>query len=164
MAGEACAETDMDKFAVKVAEEFEPHVVLPAVDNEAQNELGKNIDSYPGLILRPGTHRFYPYHEVAAHLLGHLGRVDRRDLEEDDKADKDLLREYLPNDLTGKGGIEAPASDAARLAGEDRKGGRRRANPLDAVAGAGSGRSAVDRYRAAEDDPERIRTRPDSRW
>ena len=41
-------ETDMDKFAVKVAEQFEPHVILPAVDNEAQNELGKYIDSYPG--------------------------------------------------------------------------------------------------------------------
>ncbi len=113
--GGSNADADMDKFAVKVAEQFEPHVVLPAVDNEAQNELGKNIDSYPGLILRPGTHRYYPYREVAAHLLGHLGRVDRRDLEDDDKADKDdLLREYLPNDLMGKSGIESLCEPALR--------------------------------------------------
>lgn len=102
--GGSGADTDMDKFAVKVAEQFESHVVLPAVDNEVQNELGKNIESYPGLILRPGTHRYYPYHEVAAHLLGHLGRVDQRDLE--DKVEKDELREFLPNDLAGKSGVE----------------------------------------------------------
>jgi len=112
--GDGDGEADMDKFAVKVAEQFEPHVILPAVDNEAQNELGKNIDRYPGLILRPGTHRYYPYREVAAHLLGQLGRVDRHDLEDDDKSDKDELRQYLPNDLIGKVGVEALCEPALR--------------------------------------------------
>jgi penicillin-binding protein 2 len=107
-------ETDMDKFAVKVAEQFEPHVILPAVDNETQNELGKNIEYLPGLVLRPGTHRYYPYREVAAHLLGQLGRVDRHDLEDDEKSDKDELRQILPNDLIGKGGIEALCEPALR--------------------------------------------------
>jgi penicillin-binding protein 2 len=89
-------------------------VILPAVDNETQNELGKNIEYLPGLVLRPGTHRYYPYREVAAHLLGQLGRVDRHDLEDDEKSDKDELRQILPNDLIGKGGIEALCEPALR--------------------------------------------------
>jgi penicillin-binding protein 2 len=99
------ADADMDRFKVDVAEQFEPHVILPAIDTEVQNELGKNIDRYPGLVLRPGTHRFYPYHEVAAHLIGGLGRVD--DSEQARMDQKDELRRYLPNDLIGKNGVEA---------------------------------------------------------
>ena len=119
---------DMDKFMVTVAEQLEPHVVLPAVDNDTQNELGKNIDHLPGLFLRPGTHRYYPYGDVACHVLGHLAKVDRTDLEADEKTDKDELREYLPNDLMGKTGIEELCEPALRgtrgrvekVVGEDR--------------------------------------------
>ncbi len=95
----------IDQFNVTVSEQLEPHVILPAVDLATQNALGKDIDRYPGLILRPGTHRAYPYGDVACHLLGHLARVDGDDLKANRKEDE--LREYLPNDLIGKTGVEA---------------------------------------------------------
>lgn len=98
---------DVDQFRITVAEQLEPHVILPAVGNETQNELGKNIDQYPGLVLRPGTHRFYPYHDVACHLLGQLAKVNREDLDRDAKADPGDLRAYLPNDSIGRTGIES---------------------------------------------------------
>ena len=86
MAGsDGCAESgsgqlDLDELRVTVAEQLEP-TSSSAVDNDTQNELGKNIDRYPGLVLRPGTHRYYPYGDVACHVLGHLAKVDREDLE-----------------------------------------------------------------------------------
>src|SRR6185437_11048392 len=77
----------VDSFHVTVAEELEPHVLLPAIDIDTQNALGKDIDQYPGLVLRPGTHRTYPYDDVASHLLGHLAHVDVNDLKENRNLD-----------------------------------------------------------------------------
>ena len=68
----------------------------------------------PGLVLRPGTHRFYPYHDVACHLLGQLSKVDREDLERDAADDKDDLRQYRANDLIGRTGIESLCEPALR--------------------------------------------------
>ena len=65
----------VDEFQVTVAEQLEPHAILRAVDTAIQNELAKDIDRYPGLVLRPGTHRTYPYRDIACHLIGHVGRV-----------------------------------------------------------------------------------------
>src|SRR5665213_546599 len=94
----------VDSFQVTVSEQLEPHVILSAVDVDVQNDLGKDLDKYPGLELRPGTRRFYPYGDVACHLLGHLSRVGAEEL----KAGKaDELRAYLPNDLIGAAGIES---------------------------------------------------------
>ena len=100
-------ESDLDKLRVTVAEQLEPHPILPAVDNDLQNELGKRIDQFPGLTLRPGAHRYYPYGDVAAHLLGQLGHAGADELQRQAKSEKDELRQYLPNDLIGKSGIEA---------------------------------------------------------
>lgn len=95
----------VDSFHLTVAEELESHVILPAIDTETQNALGKDIDQFPGLFLRPGTHRTYPYDDVACHLLGHLAHVDADDLKSNTKVDE--LRNYLRNDVIGKTGIEA---------------------------------------------------------
>ncbi|HET6250118.1 MAG TPA: penicillin-binding transpeptidase domain-containing protein [Tepidisphaeraceae bacterium] len=102
----------IDSYQVVVAEQLEPHVILPAIDSDVQNELDKDIDQFPGLVLRPGTHRTYPYDDVACHLLGHLAHVDAKDLEENKGLDE--LRAYLRNDLIGKTGIEALCEPALR--------------------------------------------------
>ena len=77
-----------------------------AIDANTQNAIGKDIDQFPGLTLRPGTHRTYPYNDVACHLLGHLTRVDAENRKDNNK-DLDDLHAYLPNDLIGKTGIES---------------------------------------------------------
>jgi penicillin-binding protein 2 len=91
----------------------ESHVILHAVDTNTLNYLSKNIDRFPGLDLRPGTHRFYPYHDVACHILGSLAPVDADDLKHDPDADNEL-RKYGPADLKGSSGIEALCEPALR--------------------------------------------------
>lgn len=104
--------TSFDSVKVTVAEELEPHAILRAVDTTIQNELGKDIEHYPGLVLRPGTHRSYPYADVACHLIGHIGRVSSDDLRANKKVNE--LRNYLPNDLIGKAGVEALCESTLR--------------------------------------------------
>lgn len=102
----------VDSFEVTVSEQLEPHVILPAVDLSTQNQLAKDLDQYPGLVLRPGTRRFYPYDDVACQLLGHLARVGAENLK--DNKSRDELRAYLPNDLIGAAGIEELCEPALR--------------------------------------------------
>jgi penicillin-binding protein 2 len=97
----------LDQFDVEVAEQTDPHVILRAISPAVMNELGRNMSRYPGLELRPSTHRFYPYTQSACHLLGHLSRVNREDLENDPNLGRDELRQYFPNDLVGRTGLEA---------------------------------------------------------
>lgn len=108
-AGEKPNEED---FEVDLAEESAPHVIVPNF-SDVNNELAKHIDDYPGLVLRAGKHRVYPFGPVAAHLLGRLNAVNADDLKNDPNADN-LLREYLPNDQIGRGGVEGMCEEALR--------------------------------------------------
>ncbi len=90
-----------------IQEQQEPHVVLAAIDSDACNELGKRQEQYPGLVLRPSTHRTYPLKTVACHLLGNLSHVSASDLEINKRENLDELRQYQPNDVIGRNGIEA---------------------------------------------------------
>ncbi len=107
---------EVDKFIITVAEQQEAHVVLRAIAPAVAADLGRDVEQYPGLALRPSTNRYYPFGPVAAHMLGRLSRVDRDDLEKDPNARKkgDDLRQYFPNDLIGRTGIEKLAEPALR--------------------------------------------------
>lgn len=100
-------EPQMDQFDVDVAEQTDAHVILRAITADVSNELGKNSDRWPWLELRPSTHRVYPYGRSACHILGHLSRVNREDLAGDPNLGQDELRQYFPNDLIGRTGLEA---------------------------------------------------------
>jgi penicillin-binding protein 2 len=56
--------------------------------------------SLPGVIIEALPVRYYPYKELAAHLLGYVGRI----AEDEYTARKD--QGYHPNDLVGKDGLE----------------------------------------------------------
>lgn len=104
----AGADADAPKladFETDVGEQLEAHPILRNVSAEVNNFLAKNQDRLPGLILRPGITRAYPYGQAGAHLMGHLTRVNRDDLAADDSEDE--LRQYLPSDLIGRAGLEA---------------------------------------------------------
>ncbi len=104
----------LDSFDMPVAEETEAHIILSAIPLAVQNDLGGAIDRYPGLVLRPGTHRYYPYADAACHLIGDMSRVTREDLESDPNVGVDQLRQYYPNDLIGRTGLEALCEPALR--------------------------------------------------
>ena len=90
-----------------IEDQQEPHVILHALDSDSCNELGKHLDDYPGLVLRPSTHRLYPMHTVAAHLMGRMSRVSAVELPPPNKVNLADLRRYLPNDMIGREGVEA---------------------------------------------------------
>ena len=90
-----------------IEEQQQPHVILHALDSDGCNFLGKHLDDFPGLVLRPSTHRLYPQHTVAAHLLGRMSRVSVADLAQNKAMEKEDPRLLLPNDMVGRDGIEA---------------------------------------------------------
>jgi penicillin-binding protein 2 len=98
----------VDTFDITIGEQTQPHVILRAISSQVYNELGKEQEHFPGLVLSPGMERSYPlpYGEAACHVLGRLTRVDADDLKEDPWVGDDL-RAYKPSDLIGRGGLEA---------------------------------------------------------
>ena len=97
---------DSDDNLSTIEEQQEAHVILPALDSDACNLLGKRLESLPGLQLRASTHRLYPLDSVACHLLGNVWGVSAQDLIRAKKDNLDELRTYGPNDLIGREGIE----------------------------------------------------------
>jgi penicillin-binding protein 2 len=107
---------DLDKFIMTVAEQEQTHVVLRNVAPKLAAELARDSELYPGLSVEPGTTRYYPYKEAAAHILGRLSRVDAGDVTNDPNAGPggDDTKQYFPNDLIGRTGIELMCEPALR--------------------------------------------------
>ncbi|MBC8105784.1 MAG: hypothetical protein H7Z14_04270 [Anaerolineae bacterium] len=99
----------LDDFDIKMRDETDAHPLLKNISSAVQNKLGKDLENYPGLELRPGMTRLYLQGEVACHVVGNLSRVRREDLETDPnrdlKPDGDL-RKYQYTDLIGRSGLE----------------------------------------------------------
>jgi penicillin-binding protein 2 len=110
---ESAQAPELDQFYISVGEERQPHVILPDISNESNNFLAKNQESFPGLVLRRGTRRTYPFHESAAHIIGRMGQVNQAELSEVANS-ADALRRYWRNDLIGRSGLEALAEPALR--------------------------------------------------
>jgi penicillin-binding protein 2 len=97
---------ELDNFNLDVSEETEAHVIVQNIKPEIHNNLKKRLEQFPGLAMRPGKTRHYPFGESACHIIGHLTPVDLKDLANDPN-DKNELLEYLPNDRIGRSGVEA---------------------------------------------------------
>lgn len=104
---------ELESFDIQVSEQTEAHVILPDISPETHTRLRKLQEGFPGLVLRPGKHRHYPYQAIACHILGSLSNVTREDLKNDPNAQDDLRRYYY-NDLIGRSGIEALCDQALR--------------------------------------------------
>jgi penicillin-binding protein 2 len=109
----ASATPEPDDYAVDVSEESEAYVVLPAISTEVYNKLARNAESMPGLVLRPGRQRVYPYKEAACHVIGSMAMVTGQQVRNDPNA-KDDLREYWQSDLAGQDGVEKLCEQALR--------------------------------------------------
>ena len=107
------SEPDIDAFETEVAEQEEAHVVLDNVTPEVNNRLRKQSERFPGLVMRPSKHRYYPYRSAASHVVGTLSEVSALDLQHDPN-DGDERRAYYPNDQIGRSGVEALCELALR--------------------------------------------------
>ena len=61
----------------------------------------------PWLKLQPSVHRYYPYNDVAAHVIGYVGTVQADHVGKNDPYREDPLQRYEKNDLIGRSGLEA---------------------------------------------------------
>jgi len=107
------SEKSPENYNITVSEEAEAHIILRAIDVTLENFLRKNADRYPGLQLRAGVHRSYPFMTSAAHLMGRVSRVSQEDQLAAD-APTGELRVYLANDEIGRGGVESLCELALR--------------------------------------------------
>ncbi len=105
-ASDSAAGPDIDAYAVTTGEQQSSHVVLRGLDPDSADELGKSLEHFPGLSLRPSTRRWYPLAEVACHLLGRVGGPTPDELRL--TADDDPTRRYeATDDDVGRDGVEA---------------------------------------------------------
>ena len=108
------AAPQIDSFKVTVSEQTETHAILHAIDNDAYILLDKLRERCPGLELKKGIRRNYPYSDIGCHVIGNLTPVVLKDLQNDPYLLKDDARRYLYNDLIGRGGIERLAEAELR--------------------------------------------------
>ena len=97
---------DIDAYAVTTGEQQASHVVLHAVDADDCARLGKQLEHFPGLSLRPSTHRFYPLRDVGCHLLGRVAAPTAEEMERT-KGDDPTRRYDAADDTVGREGVEA---------------------------------------------------------
>ena len=88
-----------------VREESAPHAVIGQVDGPTAVLLRAELGSMVGASVAPSTRRWYPYDDLACHVIGLLGRVTADDVDNDLHAD-DARRRYLPDELAGIRGAE----------------------------------------------------------
>lgn len=96
---------ELDEFDVKVSEERDVHVVLPNIDYTLRNDLTRRTTRYPGLLLREGVRRVYPYGSAAAQTIGRVAKVTGTDLV-DDPLRTQRLAKYTASDDIGREGLE----------------------------------------------------------
>jgi penicillin-binding protein 2 len=96
---------DIDAFQQTTTEQRMPHVVLHALDADACGLLGKQLDRFPGLSLRPSARRSYPLHDVFCHGVGRVSNPTADELRR--TKDDDPRRQYQPADDVGRDGVEA---------------------------------------------------------
>ncbi|MEW5904899.1 MAG: penicillin-binding protein 2 [Pseudomonadota bacterium] len=59
---------------------------------------------FPGVEIKARLFREYPFSDTTSHLLGYIGRINQKELDELDKRDE--LANYMGSDYIGKTGIE----------------------------------------------------------
>ncbi len=91
----------LQQFAQRKIAPFSPVVVAEDITKEQAMLLEENRYFFPGVYVQESYSRYYPFHEVGAHVLGYVGKINREELEN--------LKDYggSPLSTVGKNGIEA---------------------------------------------------------
>ena len=126
------------KQKLRVNTRFQPVVLRQNLTEEEIAAFSENRFRFEGFKISVRMQRNYPLGSVASHLLGYVGRIDKKDLARIDKAEysgtthigKSGIERYYEKRLHGKAGYELTEVDAhgkpqvkrderAPIAGED---------------------------------------------
>ncbi len=88
---------------IMVAEQVDYHVVAEGITPEDVAAIRSSPELYPGVRIEQRSQRVYPQGELAAHLIGYLGRVTAEELA---AGRIDSLHSVHPDDRLGRLGIE----------------------------------------------------------
>lgn len=89
----------------RIYEETQPHAVIFGLTGQI-HQLRRIMDETVGAGEQPSTQRWYPYEDLACHIIGVTGPVTREVVEADPDGD-DPLRKYLPGERLGISGVES---------------------------------------------------------
>ena len=91
-----------------VTEQLDYHVMAEDVPSAAVDRIEEHPDRYPGVKILWRTRRSYPSGTLAAHVLGHLGRVAKGELNHRGEVP------YHAEDLVGRAGLESQYEQSLR--------------------------------------------------
>lgn len=90
---------DLPPARITVAEELDYHVMAQDIPPAVAARIEAHPKQYPGVKIVQRSRRAYPHGKLAAHVLGHLGKVKKEELEQDDGG-------YHADDFVGRTGLE----------------------------------------------------------
>jgi len=95
---------------VKKYSRYKPSIFIAQITKEEFGFIDEKLFKYPGFFVRVRSLRKYPY-PIAAHTLGYIGEVNRRELEkypyykQGDYIGKSGLERFYEKELRGKKGV-----------------------------------------------------------
>jgi penicillin-binding protein 2 len=87
---------------VTIAEELTEHVVYEGLPLDAVAEIETHPENYPGVKLIHSYRRTYPQGNLAAHVVGYLGRPNAAEISQSQTS----AAAYQPDDWLGRAGVE----------------------------------------------------------
>jgi penicillin-binding protein 2 len=96
------------KKRLAASKKFKPVLVKGGLSRNELGYLEEHRPDLPGTFLQVEPVRFYRYGPLAAHLLGYLGEISLKEL------NNGARKGYLPGDYTGKSGLEKIYEDLLR--------------------------------------------------
>ena len=97
------------KKLVEDSKRFESLPIRTRLTDEEIARFAANRYRFPGVDVRARLFRSYPQGELFSHLIGHIGRINQKDL--DDLEDKGQSSNYRGTDYIGKTGLEKSYED-----------------------------------------------------
>ena len=84
--------------------DFESLPIRSRLSDEEVARFAAQSFRFPGVSIKARLFREYPLHDATSHLIGYVGRINDKDLDQLEK--NDLLANYRGSDYIGKAGIE----------------------------------------------------------
>ena len=97
------------KKLLEDSKRFESLPIRTRLTDEEIARFAANRYRFPGVDVRARLFRSYPQGELFSHLIGHIGRINQKDL--DDLEDKGQSSNYRGTDYIGKTGLEKSYED-----------------------------------------------------